>query len=97
MTLKPNSYYIKWSFSIGYFKKYVNFKSDYLELLLSVYVVILTFARRQSVAPPVAMTVHPLLPHQIMALGTHEAGYFSIFLHADVPVIRGRGFRAAIR
>ena len=36
MTLKPNSKYIKWSFSIGNFKRYVTFKSDYLELLLSV-------------------------------------------------------------
>ena len=36
MTLKPNSLYIKWSFSIGYFERYINLKSDYLELLLSV-------------------------------------------------------------
>ena len=36
MTLKTNSEYIKSSFSVGYFKRYVNFKSDYLELLLSV-------------------------------------------------------------
>ena len=36
VTLKTNSLYITWSFSIGYFERYVNFKSDYLELLLSV-------------------------------------------------------------
>ena len=34
---KNHSEYIKWSFSIGDFERYVNFKSDYLELLLSVY------------------------------------------------------------
>ena len=28
--------YIKWSFSVGYFDSNGNFKSDYLELLLSV-------------------------------------------------------------
>ena len=37
MTPKANSLYIKWSFIIGYFERYVNSKSDYLELLLSVY------------------------------------------------------------
>ena len=37
MTLKNNSEYIKWSFSICYFERYVNSKSDYLENLLSVY------------------------------------------------------------
>ena len=42
MTLRTNSEYIKWSFSIGYFERYVNSKSDYLELLLSVYDVYLT-------------------------------------------------------
>ena len=31
--------YIKWSFSFNYFERYVNWKNDYLELLLSVYVV----------------------------------------------------------
>ena len=35
--LKNNNGYIKLSFSIGYFERYVNSKSDYLELLLSVY------------------------------------------------------------
>ena len=35
--LKNNSGYIKLSFSIGYFERFVNCKSDYLELLLSVY------------------------------------------------------------
>ena len=34
---KNNSEYIKWPFSIGYFERYVNLKSDYLELLSSVY------------------------------------------------------------
>ena len=34
--LKNKSGYIKLSFSVGYFKRYVNSKSDYLELLLSV-------------------------------------------------------------
>ena len=33
-----NSAYIKYSFSIGYFERYVNSKSVYLELFLSVYV-----------------------------------------------------------
>ena len=37
MTLKTNGEYIEWSFSIGYFERYINSKSDYLELLLSVY------------------------------------------------------------
>ena len=37
MTLIHNSEYLKWSFSIGYFERYVNLKSDYLELLLSVF------------------------------------------------------------
>ena len=37
MTLKTNSLYIKWSFYIGYFERYTNSKSDYLELLLSVF------------------------------------------------------------
>ena len=37
MTLKTSSQCINWSYSIGYFEKYVNFKSDYLELLFSVY------------------------------------------------------------
>ena len=36
MTPKKNIEYIKWFFSIGYFERYVNWKSDYLELLLSV-------------------------------------------------------------
>ena len=36
MTLKKNWIYIRWSFSIGYFERYVNSKGDYLELLLSV-------------------------------------------------------------
>ena len=36
-TQKYKSGYIKWSFSIGYFERYVNSKSDYLELLLNVY------------------------------------------------------------
>ena len=36
ITLKSNSLYIKWSFSIGYFERYADSKSDYLELLLSV-------------------------------------------------------------
>ena len=36
--LKNNSGYIKLSFSIGYFERYVNSKSDYLELLLSVFI-----------------------------------------------------------
>ena len=35
--LKNNSGYIKLSFSIGYFERYANSKSDYLELLLSVF------------------------------------------------------------
>ena len=34
---KNNREYIKWFFSIGYFERYFNSKSDYLELLLSVY------------------------------------------------------------
>ena len=34
---KNNSGYIKWNFSIGYFESYVNYKSDYLELLLGVH------------------------------------------------------------
>ena len=34
--LTNHSEYIKLSFSFGYFERYVNFKSDYLELLLSV-------------------------------------------------------------
>ena len=37
MTLKNNSKYIKCFFSIGFFERYVNSKSDYLELLLSVH------------------------------------------------------------
>ena len=37
MTLKTNSRYIKCSFSIGYVERFVNCKSDYLELLLSVH------------------------------------------------------------
>ena len=37
MTLKNNTELIEWSFSIGYFERYVNSKSDYLELLLIVY------------------------------------------------------------
>ena len=37
MILKNNGEYIRWSFSIGYCERYVNSKSDYLELLLSVY------------------------------------------------------------
>ena len=36
MTLKTDSEYIEWSFSIGCFERYVNSKSDYLELLLGV-------------------------------------------------------------
>ena len=35
--LNNNPQYIKMSFSIGYVSRYVNWKSDYLELLLSVY------------------------------------------------------------
>ena len=35
--LKTTIKYIKWFFSIGYFERCVNWKSDYLELLLSVY------------------------------------------------------------
>ena len=38
MTLKNIIKYIKWCFSIGYFERCDNWKSDYLELLLSVYV-----------------------------------------------------------
>ena len=38
MTPKTDSIYIKWSISIGFFEKYVNSKSDYLELLLSLYI-----------------------------------------------------------
>ena len=34
--LKNNIKYIKWFFFIAYCKRYVNWKSDYLELLLSV-------------------------------------------------------------
>ena len=34
---KNNREYIKWFFSIGYFERYFNSNSDYLELLLSVY------------------------------------------------------------
>ena len=37
MTLKTISGYIKCFFSIGYLEIYVNCKSDYLELLLSVH------------------------------------------------------------
>ena len=37
MTLKRNSEYKKSSFSINYFERYDDSKSDYLELLLSVY------------------------------------------------------------
>ena len=37
-TLKNNSGYITLSFSNGYFERYINSKSDYLELLLSVYI-----------------------------------------------------------
>ena len=37
MTLKNNNEYIKWSFSIGYCERYVNSKSDYLGLVLSVF------------------------------------------------------------
>ena len=37
MILKNNIRYIKWLFSIGYFEKNSNWKSDYLEFLLSVY------------------------------------------------------------
>ena len=33
ITLKNNIKYIKWFFSIGYFARYDNWKSDYLELL----------------------------------------------------------------
>ena len=33
---KNQQKYINWSFSIGYFERYLNVKSDYLELLLSV-------------------------------------------------------------
>ena len=33
---KTNSENMEWSFSIGYFERYINSKSDYLELLLSV-------------------------------------------------------------
>ena len=36
MTQKSNSKCIKWYYSIGYFDRYVDSKSDYLELLLSV-------------------------------------------------------------
>ena len=36
MTLKSNSEYKKSYFSISYFERYDNSKSDYLELLLSV-------------------------------------------------------------
>ena len=36
MTLQNNFKYTKWVFSIGYFERYVSWKSDYLELLLSV-------------------------------------------------------------
>ena len=36
-TLKNNIKYIKLIFCIGYFERYVNWKIDYLELLLSVY------------------------------------------------------------
>ena len=38
ITLKKNIECIKWSCYIDYFKRYVNLKSDYLELLLSVYI-----------------------------------------------------------
>ena len=34
---KNNSEYIKWFYFISYFERYVDSKSDYLELLLSVY------------------------------------------------------------
>ena len=37
MTLNNNSTHMKWFFYIGYFKRYVKSKSDYLELLLSAY------------------------------------------------------------
>ena len=36
MTLKNNIKYMKLFFSIGYFERYFNWKSDYLELLLGV-------------------------------------------------------------
>ena len=37
MALKQQGIYIHLSLSIGYFESYVNSKSDYIELLLSVY------------------------------------------------------------
>ena len=37
---KHNQKYIRWSFSISYFERYLNVKIDYLELLLSVYIIV---------------------------------------------------------
>ena len=43
MALRNSIEYIKWFFFIGYFEECVNWKSDYLELLLSVYITSLAF------------------------------------------------------